>query len=343
MFVDVMLVLILVSVWVGLYQLVKQQGRILLRLEQIEKQAAPAVPASPPDALTLGAAFPAFALPGLAGQTVRLEDFRGHQVLLVHWSPDCGFCEQLAPELAALESDFRERKVQPLLLAYGDAEANRKLAAEHRLTYPILLLHDTQPPEPFRRMGTPVAYLLDNEGHVTQPFAVGADEVARLARLAASRLPGENSLAESRIVRDGLKAGTPAPPFRLPAVRGGTVALEDYRGRRVLLVFSDPHCGPCDELAPRLARLEREHRRNGLSFVMVGRGDAGENLHKAEQFGIEFPVVLQEKWKLSKQYGIFATPVAFLVGEDGVILKDVAVGAEAIQALAAESMANRKG
>ena len=51
-----------------------------------------------------------------------------------------------------------------------------------------------------------------------------------------------------------------------------------------------------------------------------------------EQHGYQFPVVLQEKWKLSKDYGIFATPVAFLIGADGVIAKDVAVGRDAILA-----------
>jgi hypothetical protein len=48
--------------------------------------------------------------------------------------------------------------------------------------------------------------------------------------------------------------------------------------------------------------------------------------------------VLQDKWKLSKEYGIFATPVAFLIAENGVIARDVAVGKEAILALAADAV-----
>src|SRR6266545_8036127 len=56
------------------------------------------------------------------------------------------------------------------------------------------------------------------------------------------------SLARSRLNRDGLKAGTPAPNFRLPRVDGGELSLEEFRGQRVLLVFSDPQCGPCDYL-----------------------------------------------------------------------------------------------
>ncbi|MBM3221121.1 MAG: redoxin domain-containing protein [Candidatus Rokubacteria bacterium] len=32
--------------------------------------------------------------------------------------------------------------------------------------------------------------------------------------------------------------GTPAPSFRLPSAQGADVALEDYRGRSVVLWFS---------------------------------------------------------------------------------------------------------
>ena len=112
------------------------------------------------------------------------------------------------------------------------------------------------------------------------------------------------------------------------------VSLEEYRGRQVLLVFSDPHCRPCDELAPHLVRLHRNHAHNGLALILVGRGEREENRRKAEQHGFQFPIVLQEKWKLSKEYGIFETPVAFLIREDGVIAKEVAVGTDAILALA---------
>jgi len=74
---------------------------------------------------------------------------------------------------------------------------------------------------------------------------------------------------------------------------------------------------------------------------MVGRGNAEENKKKATQHGIAFPFVLQERWKLSRQYGIFATPVAFLIGKDGVIMRDVAKGRDQIMTLAREGLAPR--
>lgn len=356
----VFLLLILISSWIGFYQLVKQQGRILLRLDKLEQSARSADSGAysaghqaGPDAF-LGTGFPSFTFPDLAGKAVALEDFRGKQVLLVNWNFECGFCDAIAPELARLQCSLEKQNVQLILLSYGDPGTNRKKASEHGLQCPILLPKDVERPQPFDHQGTPVAYLLNETGRVARPLASGADQVLEFTNQLSmpqahgsqptngknqrKKLLGERPLAESRIERNGLKAGALAPLFRLPDLQGRSVSLEEYRGRWVLLVFSDPQCVPCDELAPELARLDQTHAANGPALLLVGRGNAEENRRKASQFGIKFPVVLQEKWKLSKEYGIFATPVAFLINERGLIAQDVAVGKDAILALAAEAL-----
>jgi len=66
---------------------------------------------------------------------------------------------------------------------------------------------------------------------------------------------------------------------------------------------------------------------------MVGCGDPDENGLKANQYKFEFPVALQQRWEISKQCGIFSTPVGFLIGTDGVITRDVARGKDEILAL----------
>jgi peroxiredoxin len=219
-------------------------------------------------------------LPDPDGRLISLDDFRGKRVLLVHWNPDCAFCELLASDLAQFQADLRTSKVQLVLASSEDAKSNRELALEHGLTCPILLMPDDGPlaRETFKDQGTPVAYLLDEQGKVAQPVAVGGDEFLALARGVVGkpakriRLPGERPLSQRRIERHGFKAGTIAPAFRLPDLRGATVALEDYRGRSVLLVFSDPHCGHCEELAPHFVRIHRECRGRGLVVLMVTRG-----------------------------------------------------------------------
>jgi peroxiredoxin len=55
-----------------------------------------------------------------------------------------------------------------------------------------------------------------------------------------------------------LKAGTSAPSFRLPRLDGGELSLEELRGKRVLLVFSDPP-GSCNAL-PELEKFHRATR-----------------------------------------------------------------------------------
>ena len=129
---------------------------------------------------------------------------------------------------------------------------------------------------------------------------------------------GERPLSQSRIERNGVPVGTLAPSFRLPTVDGGELAIDAYQGRRSLLVFSDPDCGPCAELGPRLAALHHA-RVEGCTgaLMMIGRGDLEENRRKAAEHGIEFPVAVQRRWEISRAYGIFATPVAFVIGPDG--------------------------
>jgi peroxiredoxin len=337
-----LVVLSQLALWVVLGQVVQQQGRILLRLDHVvDAHTSP----SEPVGLPVGTPIGDFQLPDLAGRSVSPDTWRGRRTLLIHWSTSCGFCDLIAPELAELESDLRTQQVRLVLASYGDAEANRRLAAEYGLSCSILLQPEGRPLAAFSQLGTPVAYVLDETGRVAEPLAHGADPVVAVARRLAARsdgrrkhLAGERPLSESRIERDGLKAGSVAPPFRLPDIYGDTVSLESYRGRRVLLVFTDPHCGPCEALAPDLARLARQGRDGGLSVVAIARGAAEDNARDAELYEFIFPVALQKRWEVSKGYGIFATPVGFLIDEQGVIVRDVAVGPDAIVALAEEGL-----
>ena len=142
----------------------------------------------------------------------------------------------------------------------------------------------------------------------------------------------QRSVARSKIKRDGLRAGTPAPDFRLSRLDGrGELSLNELRGKRVLLVFSSPGCGPCNTLAPELEKFHRQH--SELEMVMISKGEPKENRAKVKEHGLTFPVVLQQQWEISRRYAMFATPVAYLIDENGVIFHDVAVGVDPIQAL----------
>jgi len=153
------------------------------------------------------------------------------------------------------------------------------------------------------------------------------ERLERLERAHESHDP----LKKSKLVRDGLTAGTVAPDFQLPRVGGGDLTLAQYGGRRVLLVFSDPACGPCNDLAP---KLQQQHAHGSdVNIVMVSRGDAEANARKIEEHGLTFPVALQRQWEISRLYGMFATPIGFLIDEEGIIAAPVAVGVDRILGL----------
>lgn len=330
-----------------LYQVIRQQGRILLRLDEIERSLSEAGLSSVGSVgpsnrgISEGDPFEAFEAFDLNGKPFSLEDFRGRRMLIVYWSASCGFCELIAKDLAWLYDSLMEEGVSLVLASWGGSEANRRLALEAGLKCPILLVDQEHSliQGAFRFQGTPSAYLVDAEGRVARQLVVGGDAILSMAkdaiggRVRKKRLPGERPLSTSRLVRDGLKPGTAAPLFRLADLRGEMISLEDYRGRRVILIFTDPHCGPCEELAPHLGNLQGRCHEEGVALIVVARGELEENRRKAEANGFEFPVVLQERWKLSQEYGIFAVPVAFLIDEQGVIALPVARGVQEILAL----------
>jgi peroxiredoxin len=131
----------------------------------------------------------------------------------------------------------------------------------------------------------------------------------------------------------GWPIGTPAPDFTLPDIAGQKCSLQSLRdqGKTICLVFSSPHCDPCKALWPHLSRWASEHERT-LNIVVVSRGATVEALAKQNQFEAS-RALLQQEFEISEAYGVISTPAAVLVGTNGLIQSQLAVGREDIQKL----------
>lgn len=269
--------------------------------------------------LPAGTKAPDFTLRDLNGSERRLQDFVGRPRVLVFFSPRCGYCARMAPRLGMLPDDA----LPLLLISRGDPDEHRRLAEEHGWRCDVLLDPNWEVANAYRSTGTPTGYLLDADGSIASELAVGADALLGLAAR-GSNLRGDA----------GLRPGTQAPGFRLADLEGRERSLAEFRGKRVLLVLSDPGgCISCDRLAPRLVELYKRHHADNLEVVMVSRGDAQSNLEKARHHGFRFPVLLEEGWQLRKDYAVFATPAGYLIDERGVIAREVAIGNDAIARL----------
>jgi peroxiredoxin len=346
--------LVVVGTWLG-YQLIRQNGRILLRLEAIDKRLSPRGDDKPKKerGLRIGTVAPDFELPDLAGERHKLSEFRGKDLLLIFFNPKCGFCTKMADDLAALPLNDENGRAIPIVVTTGDREDNLQLVGRHGVRCTVLSQKEMEVASQFHAQGTPMGYRIDKEGRIASELTIGSEALLKLAEKAPETPPVNRngshasangsakhadkdyrSLAASRLNRKGLKAGEAAPDFRLPRIDGGELSLSDYRGRRVLLVFSDPHCGPCAELAPRLQEIHDE--RPDLNVLVISRGDVEENRDKASELGLTFPIILQQKWEASLKYAMFATPIGYLIDEQGILASDAAVGIAPILALADE-------
>ncbi|MDR9370517.1 MauE/DoxX family redox-associated membrane protein [Conexibacter sp. JD483] len=112
----------------------------------------------------------------------------------------------------------------------------------------------------------------------------------------------------------GRGVGRPAPDVPLTDLAGEQVALQELLDARnpLLLVFSDPACGPCRALMPEVAGWQRELT-DALAVAVVGRGEAAE------------------------AYGVAGTPSALLIAPDGTIAAGPVAGAVGIRALVADT------
>ncbi len=121
----------------------------------------------------------------------------------------------------------------------------------------------------------------------------------------------------NRVGRTGLKPGTPAPDFTLPKVGGGEASLRDFAGRPLLLVFVQAGCGPCHAMAPVLNEMARKG--SAPQVVVINNAEPQIAREWAEDVKAEFPVLVQEKWRVSRSFEVYATPFAFLIDAGGVV------------------------
>jgi peroxiredoxin len=184
-------ILIAGGAWLG-YQLVRQNGRILLRLEAIDKQlgshrgSGPAEPGREARGLSVGTLAPDFELLDLAGTPRKLSEFRGRDVLLIFFNPKCGYCTKMADDLAALAPNGGDGWAVPVVATTGDADENRMFVERHGIRCAVLLQEQMEVAAKFRAQGTPMGYRIDAAGRIASELTVGAEPLLQLADLRAS-------------------------------------------------------------------------------------------------------------------------------------------------------------
>ena len=120
--------------------------------------------------------------------------------------------------------------------------------------------------------------------------------------------------------KDLVSNQVPAPLFRLPALSGDSVALEDFQGKRVLLYFFAPWCKVCDFSIGNLnlVRKLRSEDSAALLAVALSYDDLQSVNLFVERNPLEVPVLLGTP-ELFKSYRIRAFPTVYTVNKSGEI------------------------
>jgi peroxiredoxin len=114
------------------------------------------------------------------------------------------------------------------------------------------------------------------------------------------------------------EVGKPAPDFTLKSLSGENLKLSEMTGNVVLINFWASWCGPCREEMPLLNALHSKYE--PLGFTVLGV-NVEEDVNGAKgflkNFPVDFPVLLDNTNKVSKQYKVIAMPTTVVVDRDG--------------------------
>jgi thiol-disulfide isomerase/thioredoxin len=112
-----------------------------------------------------------------------------------------------------------------------------------------------------------------------------------------------------------------APDFSFTSSEGDYVALDDLRGKVVVLDFWATWCGPCTSSVPDLRNLHRKYVTN-QSFVMIGISADFD-----EQAWRDFTSLNKMLWthyldkdrKIQRAFGIHAYPTYMVIDHEGIV------------------------
>jgi len=306
-------VVVICQLWLSLH-LLRQNGRLMLRLDALEaKLGKPAE--APPPGLPVDSAAPDFLLTALDGATVALDSLKeiGKPLVLVFSEPECSLCDVLMPDLAKWQREFADR-VWIGLISRGSVEANLAKTGKHHLEN-VLLQKDREVASAYRVEGTPSAVLI-TAGLIASPLAAGADAIRELVSRATLPFP--------------VSKGDTVPSLRLADLTGKAVDLAALAGQRTLLLFWNPACGFCQQMLPDVKSWERNPPQGAPELLVISSG----SFDASRAQGFRSRVLLDPNFGAGHVFRAGGTPSAVILGEDGRVASEVGVGAPEVLALA---------
>lgn len=134
-----------------------------------------------------------------------------------------------------------------------------------------------------------------------------------------------NTLDQS--IEIGIQEGNRAPNFQLKNLEGDEVALNDLKGKKVILNLWATWCPPCKAEMPHMQEFYQEQKGKDVEILAVNLTTAEKNPNGVGQFvkdyGLTFPVVLDTAGAVGDAYQAFTIPTSYFIDRNGIIQKRI--------------------
>lgn len=164
-----------------------------------------------------------------------------------------------------------------------------------------------------------VTLVLAIKDHRRQAFSLSGKAGLALAILSLGLAwqPLSDGITRWKQSRNMAMRDVTAPPFDTLDIRGMTQRLEDQKGKVVLVNIWATWCPPCQQEMPKLDRLYRERRDQGLMVFGLSDEDVNVQRKYVEQVPVSYPL-LTLNGKVSNLYRDIARyPAIFLIDRRG--------------------------
>lgn len=135
--------------------------------------------------LSVGKPAPDFTLYSLDDKLYRLSDFRGKVVFLNFWATWCKPCREEMPSMEVLNKTFEKDGLVVLAVSIDRVTTTKDIppfVKGMNLTFPVLIDSWGKTDKPYKRMGVPETFIIDQQG-VIREIVIGPRDWTRIDSL----------------------------------------------------------------------------------------------------------------------------------------------------------------
>ncbi|MED0677509.1 TlpA disulfide reductase family protein [Aneurinibacillus thermoaerophilus] len=125
----------------------------------------------------------------------------------------------------------------------------------------------------------------------------------------------------------GIEKGNMAPDFTLKSLDDQEFKLSQFKGKKVIINLWATWCPPCRAEMPDMQKFFEENKEDGLIILGVNLTQSEKSRDNVStflnEFGITFPVVLDEDNKVADTYQVVSIPTSYIIDSQGIIQEKI--------------------